>query len=133
MLATNPIVSHRRSSVVNTNSVNLRIIHPEPYSRSTNNENVPNQIRMQRWNRLMGQLGKTSFDFAMELQREFPDSSTVQDYFQERYRQHQQEQHYLALIQGYWQNENRYQFSPTPPSFWDTVRDRFKPQGPYKW
>ena len=97
------------------------------YYDNSFNENVPNQIKMQRWNRLMGQLGKTSFDFAMELQREFPDSSTVQDYFQERYRQHQQEQHYLALIQGYWQNENRYQFSPTPPSFWDTVRDWFKP------
>ena len=97
------------------------------YYDNSFNENVPNQIRMQRWNRLMGQLGKTSFDFAMELQREFPDSPTVQDYFQERYRQHQQEQHYRAMTE-YWQNVNwdMYRSWTKPPSFWDTVRDWFK-------
>ena len=102
----------------------------DKYTRYYDNsfdKRVPNQIRMQRWNRLMGQLGKTSFDFAMELQREFPDSSTVQDYSQERYRQHQQEQHYRAMTE-YWQNANldMYRSWTNPPSFWDTVRDWFK-------
>ena len=88
------------------------------YYDNSFNENVPNQIRMQRWNRLMGQLGKTSFNFAMELQREFPDSSTVRDYFQEKYRQHQQEQHYRAMM-DYWQNAklDMYLSRTKPPSF----------------
>ena len=78
----------------------------------------------------MGQINKTSFNFAMELQREFPDSPAVQDYFQEQYRQ----QHYRAMTK-YWQNANldMYRSWTKPPSFWDTVRDRFKSQGPYKW
>ena len=47
MLATNPIVSDRRSSVVNTNTVNLRIIHSEPYSRSTNRDEAdPNKLNI---------------------------------------------------------------------------------------
>ena len=47
MLATNPIVSNRRSSAVNTNSVNLRIIHLEPYSRSTfRDEADPNKLNI---------------------------------------------------------------------------------------
>lgn len=47
MLATKPIVSNRRSSAVNTNSVSLRIIHPEPYSRSTNRDEAdPNKLNI---------------------------------------------------------------------------------------
>ena len=40
MLATNPIVSHRRSSVVDNNSVNPHTIHPEKRSRSTNTKRL---------------------------------------------------------------------------------------------
>ena len=47
MSAAEFIISHRRSSVVNTNTVNLRIIHPEPYSRSTNRDEAdPNKLNI---------------------------------------------------------------------------------------
>ena len=46
-LSANLIVSHRRSSVVNTNSVNPHIIHPEPFSRSINRDEAdPNKLNI---------------------------------------------------------------------------------------
>ena len=40
MITASPIVSHRRSSAVNTNTVNPRIIHPKKRSRSTNTKRL---------------------------------------------------------------------------------------------